>query len=113
MGLPERLAPHQMIAWVGLKNYGLKEPAQRLIYKWLFMITKNAADYNGTVPEKFDVLKMSHEVFAEYGNVGTDFAYITREGFGWMNASYQVGLAELNPELRKQLENLVPPERLH
>lgn len=109
---PNGWAPHQMLAWEGLKNYGMNEAAQRLIYKWLYMITKNAADYNGTVPEKFDVMKRSHAVFAEYGNVGTDFAYITREGFGWMNASYQVGLAELKPELRKQLEKLVPPENL-
>jgi neutral trehalase len=28
---------------------------------------------------------------AEYGNVGTKFSYIAPEGFGWMNASFQVG----------------------
>ncbi len=69
-------------------------------------------DYNGTIPEKFDVVNRSHEVFAEYGNVGTKFAYITKEGFGWMNASYQVGLELLPQDLRAHLERLVPPEWL-
>ena len=75
------------------------------------MITRNAADYNGTVPEKYDVVNGTHQVFAEYGNVGTEFDYITREGFGWMNASYQVGLALLSPDRRAQLEALEPAER--
>ncbi|MCP4105018.1 MAG: hypothetical protein GY749_05710, partial [Desulfobacteraceae bacterium] len=49
--------------------------AHRLIYRWLYTITRNATDYNGTVPEKFDVVGRSHHVFAEYGNVGTKFAF--------------------------------------
>ncbi len=109
---PSGWAPHQMIAWRALRSYGETETLNRLIYKWLYMITKNAHDYNGTVPEKYDVVKRSHAVFAEYGNVGTDFAYITQEGFGWMNAAYQVGLSELPNELRISLEQLVPPEQL-
>ncbi len=107
---PNGWAPHQMLIWRGLLDYGFNEMAQRLIYRWLYTITRTAADYNGTIPEKLDVVRRSHEVFAEYGNVGTDFAYITREGFGWMNASYQVGLSLLPPSLRSSLENLVPPE---
>ena len=107
---PNGWAPHQMLIWRGLLDYGFNEMAHRLIYRWLYTITRNAADYNGTIPEKLDVVLRSHEVFAEYGNVGTDFAYITREGFGWMNASYQVGLSLLPPSLRASLENLVPPE---
>ena len=99
-----------MLIWRGLLDYGFNEMAHRLIYRWLYTITRNAADYNGTIPENLDVVRRSHEVFAEYGNVGTDFAYITREGFGWMNASYQVGLSLLPLSLRASLENLVPPE---
>ncbi len=102
--------PHQMLAWRGLADYGYAELAQRLAYRWLFMITRNAVDYNGTIPEKYDVVNRSHRVFAEYGNVGTDFAYITKEGFGWMNASYQVGLRVLTASQRSRLEALVPPE---
>jgi alpha,alpha-trehalase len=102
--------PHQMLAWQGLVDYGYREEAQRLAYRWLLMITQNAADYNGTVPEKYDVVQRTHQVFVEYGNVGTQFEYITREGFGWMNASYQVGLALLSPGQRAHLEALAPLE---
>jgi alpha,alpha-trehalase len=109
---PNGWAPHQMLIWQGLLNYGFDEVAYRLAYRWLYTITRNAVDYNGTIPEKFDVVERSHKVFAEYGNVGTRFAYITREGFGWMNASYQVGLKLLPAELRPHLERLVPPEWL-
>ncbi len=109
---PNGWAPHQMMAWEGLRVSGFEELRQELIYRWLYMIVRNAADHHGTVPEKFDVVSRSHRVFAEYGNVGTDFAYITREGFGWMNASFQVGLAALKPGLRRRLEQLVPPEYL-
>lgn len=103
-------APHQMLVWQGLLNYGYEKEAQRLIYRWIYTITSNAVKYNGTIPEKFDVVNRSHNVFAEYGNVGTKFAYITREGFGWTNASYQVGLSFLSASLRDQLNNLIPPE---
>ncbi len=109
---PNGWAPHQMLAWEGLINYGFDDIAYRLIYRWLYTITRNANDYNGTVPEKFDVVARSHHVFAEYGNVGTKFAYITREGFGWVNASYQVGLKRLPLESRRKLEQLIPPEWL-
>jgi alpha,alpha-trehalase len=103
-------APHQMIAWEGLQNYGFDTDARRLIYRWLYTITSNAADYNGTVPEKFNVVTRSHKVFAEYGNVGTDFDYITKEGFGWMNASFKAGLEQLNEQDTENLNKLIPPE---
>ncbi len=66
--------PHQMLAWQGLKNYGLDAEAGRLAYRWLYTIAKNAHDYNGVIPEKYNVVTGSHEVFVEYGNVGTKFA---------------------------------------
>ena len=100
--------PHQMLAWRGLVDYGHPGVAQRLAYRWLLMIAENAADHNGTVPEKYDVVNRTHQVFVEYGNVGTEFDYITREGFGWMNASFQVGLALLTPQQRGKLEALAP-----
>ncbi|MCI0417076.1 alpha,alpha-trehalase [bacterium] len=109
---PYGWSPHQVLTWLGLKRYGYDAIAQRLIYRWLYTITNNAAQYNGTVPEKFDVVIRSHQVFAEYGNVGTKFAYITREGFGWSNASYQIGLASLPSDLRLKLNALIPPEWL-
>lgn len=103
-------SPHQMIVWQGMHNYGYDLIATRLAYRWLYTITINAAQFNGTVPEKFDVVRRSHEVFAEYGNVGTKFSYITKEGFGWTNASFQIGLTLLNSDLRSSLNKLIPPE---
>lgn len=109
---PNGWAPHQMIIWQGLENYGFHDLSQELVYRWLWMIAKNACDYNGTVPEKYDVEIASHKVFAEYGNQGTDFEYITREGFGWMNASFQLGMQLLKDDLKQQLNQLVHPENL-
>jgi len=74
------------------------------------MITKNAVDYNGTIPEKYDVVSATHKVFAEYGNVGTHFEYIAREGFGWMNASYIYGLSLLPDKFKGKINKLISPE---
>ncbi len=109
---PNGWAPHQMLTWRGLLNYGYEDEAQRLAYRWLYTITRNAVDFNGTIPEKYDVVGRTHRVFAEYGNVGTEFSYITQEGFGWMNASYQVGIPLLTPDQRAALDALIPPEWL-
>ncbi len=93
---PYGWAPHQMLAWQGFKNYGLDADAGRLAYRWLSTIASNAHDYNGMIPEKYNVVTGSHDVFVEYGNVGTKFSYIATEGFGWTNASFQVGLDYLS-----------------
>ncbi len=109
---PNGWAPHQMMIWRGLKNYNFEAEVQELIYRWLWMITRNAVDYNGTIPEKYDVVACTHKVYAEYGNVGTEFDYITTSGFGWMNASYQYGLSLLTPDLRNKLDLLIDPDTL-
>jgi alpha,alpha-trehalase len=105
-------APHQMLLWEGLINYKFFDKAQEMVYRWLWLITKNAVDYNGTIPEKFDLEISSHKVFAEYGNVGTEFDYIAKEGFGWVNASYQYGLQILNAEFKAKLGELICPDDL-
>ncbi|KAI9151163.1 alpha,alpha-trehalase nth1 [Blastocladiella emersonii ATCC 22665] len=105
-------APHQMLAWRGLAKYGFAREARRLAYRWLYTITKAFVDFNGTVPEKFDVVTLNHILTVEYGNVGTDFKYVPREGFGWMNASYQVGLTYLDTGLRRKLGVLSPPDKV-
>ncbi|MBU1680572.1 MAG: trehalase [Bacteroidetes bacterium] len=107
---PNGWAPHQILIWEGLKNYGYDKVAERLAYKWLYMILKNAVDYNGTIPEKYDVVSRTHKVFAEYGNVGTEFDYITHEGFGWMNASFKIGQLFLTSDQKQKLNRLIPPE---
>jgi alpha,alpha-trehalase len=109
---PNGWAPHQLLAWEALAHAGFENDAARLRYKWLYTIVKNAASYHGTVPEKFDVVLRSHAVFQEYGNVNTDFSYISDEGFGWMNASFVVGFRALDAELRESLQKVVPPERV-
>ncbi len=109
---PYGWAPHQMMLWKGLLNYNLKQEAYNIMYRWLWMITKNAVNYNGTIPEKYNVVIATHKVFAEYGNVGTNFEYITREGFGWMNASYLFGLNLLPKKYHQALNNLTHPDKV-
>jgi alpha,alpha-trehalase len=109
---PNGWAPHQMMIWKGLLNYGFEAEAQELIYRWLFMLTKSAVDYNGTIPEKYDVVEATHKVYAEYGNVGTDFQYLSPGGFGWMNASYKLGVSLLDEKYISNLNQLTSPEKL-
>ncbi len=103
-------APHQMLVWSGLQRYHCDDLARDLAYRWLYMITLNACNYNGTIAEKYDVVTRSALVFAEYGNVGTKFSYITREGFGWTNASIVLARSLLTPRQLEDLNRLVPPE---
>jgi alpha,alpha-trehalase len=106
---PYGWAPHQMLAWQGFKNYTDNAGAARLVYRWLYTISRNARDFNGTIPEKFNVVTGSHDVFVEYGNVGTRFSYFAPEGFGWINASFEVGMKFLSAELVESLRELKPP----
>ncbi|RMZ87966.1 hypothetical protein DV736_g4819, partial [Chaetothyriales sp. CBS 134916] len=65
-------APQQILAWGGLIRYGYSDEAQRLAYKWLYMVTKAFVDFNGVVVEKYNVTREldPHKVEAEYGNQG-------------------------------------------
>lgn len=110
---PYGWAPQQMLAWTGLYRYGYVEDAERLAYKWLFMMTKAFVDYNGVVVEKYDVTRPidPHRVDAEYGNQGLDFKGVAKEGFGWVNASYVYGLQFLGQHMRRALGTLSPYER--
>ncbi|CEP19940.1 hypothetical protein [Parasitella parasitica] len=103
-------APHQIMAWQAFENYGKKEIAERVSYRWLYTITKSFVDFNGVVPEKYDVVGMTHKVQVEYGNVGVDFKYVPREGFGWMNASYQIGLSLISTKMRRALGTCTHPD---
>src|SRR5712675_2698223 len=55
-------------------------------------MTTAFVDFNGVVPEKFDAVRLSHLVDAEYGNQGIDFKMVPREGFGWMNGTLDTHL---------------------
>jgi len=104
-------APHQMLAWKGLADYGFHVEASDIAYRWLYMVTRTFMDFNGVVPEKFDVVDCWHDAHdVEYGTVGTDFKCVTREGFGWMNASFSVGLKYLSTRGRRSLGVLNHPD---
>ncbi|KAI1773549.1 glycoside hydrolase family 37 protein [Hypoxylon cercidicola] len=109
---PYGWAPQQMLAWTGLYRYGYADLAQKLAYKWLFMVTKAFFDFNGVVVEKYDVTRPvdPHRVDAEYGNQGLDFKGVAKEGFGWVNASYVYGLQFINTEMKRALGTLTPYE---
>ncbi|KAL4400388.1 alpha,alpha-trehalase Nth1 [Malassezia pachydermatis] len=107
---PYAWPPHQMLAWEGMKKYGYMADAQRLAYRWLYMMITAFVDFNGVVPEKFDAVALSHLVNAEYGNQGTEFSYVPREGFGWMNASFQVGLTYMTPQMRNAVAACQHPD---
>jgi len=112
---PYGWAPQQMLAWTGLVRYSFTDEAERLAYKWLFMITKAFVDFNGVVVEKYDVTRPidPHRVDAEYGNQGLDFKGVAKEGFGWVNASYVYGLQIVNAHMRRALGTLTPYETFH
>ncbi|OAA59075.1 neutral trehalase [Niveomyces insectorum RCEF 264] len=97
---PYGWAPQQMLAWTGLYRYSYVEEAERLAYKWLYMILKAFYDFNGVVVEKYDVTQPvdPHRVDAEYGN----------QGFGWVNASYVYGLQIIRSHARTALGTMTP-----
>lgn len=98
---PNGWAPHQILAWQGLRNYGYDKVAARLAFKWCSMMVRSFRDYSGLVVEKYNVTDpvKPHVVTAEYGNQGS-----VASGFGWVNASYVVGLRYLNVQQQKRLE---------
>ncbi|KKK12544.1 hypothetical protein AOCH_000051 [Aspergillus ochraceoroseus] len=87
-------APHQMLAWRGLQRYGYTEEMERLVYRWLQIITQVAMDLNSAITEKYDVTQLDNPARAdsEYGNQGLAFKGANLEGFGWTNASFSYGL---------------------
>ncbi|PCG94970.1 Glycoside hydrolase, family 37 [Penicillium occitanis (nom. inval.)] len=111
---PYGWAPHQMLAWEGLLQYGCPAEAQRLVYKWLHMIVRTFKDFGGAVVEKYNVTDPSHphKVSAEYGNQGLNFQGRPLEGFGWVNASFLVGLDLLPERLHQALGMCVPYDEL-
>lgn len=109
---PYGWAPHQIIVWGGLYNYHLDDIADRLIYKWLYMIVKNFIDFGGSIAEKYDVVNATLDFQVEYGNEGTSFEYLNKEGFGWTNSSFKFGWSKLSKKYHKHLVKLVPPEKL-
>lgn len=80
---PNGWAPHQILAWDGLRRYGYFDESARLNYRWLHLLTECFRNWNGSVVEKYNVtdLKRPHKVDAEYGNQGRNFKYAPQEGY--------------------------------
>ena len=79
---PQGWAPHQMLAWDGLRRYGYYDDAERICYGWIATVTNCARDFGGTVVEKYNItgVRAPHAVDAEYGNQGLRFEYCPMEG---------------------------------
>ena len=63
---------------------------------------KHASSRCVKLPCNTDRLRLSFQ--------GTDFHLIPREGFGWTNSSYQVGLSVITQAQRRALGALTPPD---
>lgn len=118
---PFAWAPHQMLTWEGLLNPNPHSPqekvtfpdiARRLAYRWCYLITLAFVDFNGIVVEKYDATSSTqpHKVEAEYGNQGSGFKGVATEGFGWVNASYVVGVGLLSVRERRALGLVSDPK---
>lgn len=103
---PHGWAPHQMLAWQGLDAHGFREDADRLTSAWLFMQVSNAVDHDGAIAETYDVVARTvaraHPIASQRANVGPDVDPASG-GFGWMNASFEVGLSRLSADERRRL----------
>ena len=103
---PYGWAPHQILLWEGLHRYGYHQEMHDAAYAWVQMIVRATVEYNGLIPEKFNVEKGSHKTNVEYGNVGAVFEYLPAGGFGWTNASLILGIAKLTEVQKAQLNGL-------
>lgn len=68
----------QWIVIKGLLNYGFRDDAFRISYKWLDL-NKEIFEKTGTLWEKYDVVSR---------NIGVSGLYPTQEGFAWTNAMF-------------------------
>jgi alpha,alpha-trehalase len=78
---PYGWAPLQFLAYVGLKNYGFDDLADRAARSFVRICQKNYNLY-GTLSEKYDMKTSSLGVLAG--------EYPSQEGFGWTNAILKV-----------------------
>jgi alpha,alpha-trehalase len=87
---PYGWAPHQVMAWDGLLKYDYKTEAERLIYRWMYTVTKTFVDYNGTVVEKYDVTTDvgAHKVNGLH-NQGLGFKRYAKEGYVFPHFLFQ------------------------
>ena len=78
----------------------------RAAHVWIQMIIRATVEYNGLIPEKFNVVAGTHKTDVEYGNVGAVFEYVPEGGFGWTNSSVVLGIAKLTDAQKAGLDAL-------
>ena len=105
-------APHMIMACQGLARYGFNQIAERLAYKWLYMITKEALAHGGAVLERYDVVHAQAFPGAEYGAQGLAGIIDGGAGFGWTNASFQILTKYLSQSALSKLTAMTPPREV-
>ncbi|SSY71110.1 trehalase family glycosidase [Alysiella crassa] len=103
---PYGWAPHQILIWEGLQHFGFADEMYQAAFAWVQTIVRATVEYNGLIPEKFNVEQSSHKTNVEYGNVGAVFDYVPAGGFGWTNASLILGIAKLTQAQKDELNTL-------
>jgi alpha,alpha-trehalase len=91
-------APLEYIAVQALRRYGYAAEADRISEHFLSMVAREY-DRNGTLDEKYDVVRARAELGHEIS-----FGYSTNEaGFGWTNAVFAILYDELPPAAREAI----------
>jgi len=100
---PYAWAPNQLIADVGLRNYGFNADADRVSYEFLSTIAENFRR-DGDIREKYDAVTRSTET-----QVGAGY-HMNVVGFGWTNGVFLRLLHDLPQNLAEKLgaEQLAP-----
>ncbi|HUI63583.1 MAG TPA: trehalase family glycosidase [Bacteroidota bacterium] len=106
--IPYGWAPHQILLWQGLIDYGYADIARRLAYKWVYGVTLHALKYDGELPDKIDVGSVGGSRLSESENPDVEFSSSARGGYGWTNASYQIGVNLLTRQMLEDVNRLVP-----
>ena len=104
--LPRRCPAPRLSFPVHVSLYCFTTPLAVLIVG--VRMTTAFVDFNGVVPEKFDAVRLSHLVDAEYGNQGIDFKMVPREGFGWMNGMTDPSFPFPRPDCLLALRSRLP-----
>ena len=93
---PYAWAPNQLIADVGLRNYGFNSDADRVSYEFLSTVAENFRR-DGNIREKYDAVTRSTET-----QVGAGY-HMNVVGFGWTNGVFLQLLHDLPQSLVDKL----------
>jgi alpha,alpha-trehalase len=93
---PYAWAPTQLLAIEGLRRYGFNDDANRISYKFLWMIAQNFRR-DGTIKEKYNAVTRSSETQVSAGY------HMNVAGFGWTNGVFLELLHQLPQDWRERL----------